>query len=123
MRNLGIYKLFKLSFGQEISTDCCENFIRSRTDGLKLPAVFFMRVGNVDWFLRTSDSFVQLQITFLVLFEQSALFFDFGFIKIFENKMIILEIMNEFLVIETMLIRFILIVESSDIVIIKERLW
>ena len=123
MRNLGIYKLFKLSFGQEISTDCCENFIRSRTDGLKLPAVFFMCVCNMDWFLSSGDRFMQLHIAFLILFEQSAFFFNFWFIKIFENKMIILEIMNEFLVIETMLIRFILIVESSDIVIIKERLW
>ena len=120
MRNLGIYKLFKLCFGQEISTDCCENFIRSRTNGLKLPAVFFMHVGNVDWFLRTSDSFVQLQITFLVLFEQSALFFDFGFIKIFENKMIVFEGVNEFLVIKAMLVGFICIVEPSDIRVIKE---
>jgi len=36
--------------------------------------------------------------------------------------MIILEIMNEFLVIKAMLIRFVCIVESSDIAIIEERL-
>jgi len=122
MWNLWIYKLFELSFGHEIAPNSWENSIRSGTNCLKLPAVFFVCVCNVDGFLSASDGFMQLHIAFLILFKQSSLFFDFGFIKIFENKMIVFEGVNEFLVIKAMFIWFICIVEPSDIRIIKERL-